>query len=110
MSAAVPAQPGHADVLRRLAEDPQRTPEERIALIVAARTVAEAFAPPPPNPDREPDYYRLEPVWQWSSGDPGGMPIATAALVTCVITGRTLSGSGGPDLAIATDLVPEDYR
>lgn len=93
-------------ILRRIAKEPGRTPLERGALVVAASVMQREFAPAPPKPQRKPDYYRLEPVWEWRDGDPGEPGIATAAMVHCVITGRVLAGMGGPDFAIDPNLIP----
>ena len=93
-------------ILRRIAKEPGRTPSERGALMGAASVMEREFAPEPPQPQRRPDYYRLEPVWEWREGDPGSPGIATTAIVCCAITGRMLAGMGGPDLAIDPALLP----
>lgn len=89
-----------ADMLRRLAKEPGRSPSERGALMVAASLMERAYAPAPPKPQRCPNFYRLEPVWEWQEGDPGEPPLQTAAVVSCAITGKMLAGMGGPALAI----------
>ena len=93
-------------ILRRLAREPGRTLEEKTVLLRAATVMAARSMEPPKPPSRKPDYLRLLPIWEWRPGDPGNPPLVTAALVQCAITGKTLSGSGGPDFAIDPNLVP----
>lgn len=49
-----------------------------------------------------PLYYRLEPVFP---KPPGVVVIASAAIVTCLATGRQLHHCGGPSAALGTDIV-----
>lgn len=97
-------------ILRRLAREPGRTPAESAALITAAALLERAFIPPAVDPDRQPDYYRLEPVWEWRLGDRGSPGFQTAASVTCAITGKALAGMGGPALAIDPALLTGALR
>lgn len=93
-----------ADLLRRLAADPARTPRERIILRAAAARMEDSLIGDGRRM-RAADYYRLEPVWIWRPEDGGDPPIETSALVACALTGRTLAGSGGPAHAVVPDVV-----
>ena len=81
------------------------SPEQRHALMLGARCIESAFAPPLPKPARPPDYYRCERAWEWRAGDPGEPPIVTAAVLLCAATGRVLAGSGGGELAIHPSVI-----
>lgn len=94
-------------VLQELRLDVLRVATRQLVRVLGRAQCAEReFAPLPPKPQRKPDYYRLEPVWEWREGDPGQPGIVTAAIVCCAITGRMLAGMGGPSLAIDPNLLP----
>lgn len=53
---------------------------------------------------REPLYWSLVPVYP---SDPDSFSIATAAVVSCIVTGKMLDGMGGPGYALAPEVVRE---
>lgn len=55
--------------------------------------------------DRKPIAYKLVPVYEPPAGG-----IATAAVMSCALTGRVLSGMGGGGLYLAPEIVDELRR
>ena len=104
MSADQAADP-RANLLREMARAAAPGGPERGALMLGARCIDQQFVAPPPRPKRDPDYYRLEPGWERRPGDPGEPGFATAAVLTCCVTGRVLAGMGGPGPAIHPSVV-----
>lgn len=94
-----------AKLLREMASAAAPGSAERSALLIGARCIEQQFAPAPPRPQRDPDFYWVEPGWEWRPGDPGGLSIATAAVLTCAATGRVLAGMGGGGLAIHPSVI-----
>jgi hypothetical protein len=93
-----------AELLLEMART-EKDPKRRLALRQGARHIDLAFSPEPEKPSRAPDYYHLSPGWELRPGEPGYGGIASAALMRCVVTGKTLSGMGGPGFAIHPDVL-----
>ena len=85
------------------------SPEHR-ALMLGSRCIRAQFRPNVPLPQRDPDWYWLEPGWEPRPGDPGYLSIVSAAVLKCCVTGRVLSGMGGPGPAIHPSVIGIEKR